>query len=157
MFVPCIIRRSRNNQHYALNCVTPLFNTLDPTYFGTSLPSSGSLLDPSELLEIQIEYVVYHIMYVYVACVLPSWVLMHSAGKHNKQNHNTPAHRPHEHTLYDTPPIRSAFQATQTDARSSLMMADYCRNMYKPVYWIKEWYNSMHSIGCSYYKRYLFA
>jgi hypothetical protein len=69
MFVPCIIRRVRNNQQYALICITPLFYTLAPTCFGSSLPSSGSFLDPSELLEIQIEWVVYHIMYGYVTCV----------------------------------------------------------------------------------------
>jgi hypothetical protein len=34
-----------------------------PTCFGSSLPSSGSFLDPSELLETQIERVVYHKMY----------------------------------------------------------------------------------------------
>jgi hypothetical protein len=68
MFVPCIIRRSRNNQHYTLICTTPLFYILAPTCFGSSLPSSGSFLDPSELLEIQIEWVVYHIMFGYVAC-----------------------------------------------------------------------------------------
>jgi hypothetical protein len=55
MFVPCIIRRSRNNQHYALNFTTPLFHVLPPTCFDSSLPSSGSFLDPSELLEIQVE------------------------------------------------------------------------------------------------------
>jgi hypothetical protein len=33
------------------------------------MPSPGSLLDPSELLEIQIRWVVYHIMCGYVACV----------------------------------------------------------------------------------------
>jgi hypothetical protein len=44
-----------NNQHYALNCIIPLFNILAPTCFGISLPSSGSFLDPSELHEIQIE------------------------------------------------------------------------------------------------------
>jgi hypothetical protein len=44
-----------NNQHYALNCTNPLFNILAPTCFGSSLPSSWSFLDPSELLEIQIE------------------------------------------------------------------------------------------------------
>jgi hypothetical protein len=59
MFVPCIIRRSRNYQHYALICTTPLFYILAPTCFGNSLPSSRSFLDPSELLEIQIEWVVY--------------------------------------------------------------------------------------------------
>jgi hypothetical protein len=61
---------SRNNQHYALICTTPLFYTLAPTCFGSSLPSSGSFLDASELLEIQTEFVVYHIMCGYVACVL---------------------------------------------------------------------------------------
>jgi hypothetical protein len=59
--------------------------------------------------------------------LLGTWV--HSAGKHNRRNHDTLAHRPHNHTLYDTPPIRSVFQVTQTDPKSSLMMADYCRNM----------------------------
>jgi hypothetical protein len=44
-----------NNQHYALICTTPLFYILAPTCFGSSLPSSGSFLDPSELLEIQIK------------------------------------------------------------------------------------------------------
>jgi hypothetical protein len=63
--------------------------------------------------------------------------------EHNKRNHNTPAHRPHKHTLYDIPPIRSAFQVTQTNSRISLMMADHCRNTQEPVYWIKEWYNSV--------------
>jgi hypothetical protein len=49
MFVPCIIRRSRNNQHNALICMIPLFYILAPTCFGSLLPSSGSFLDPSEL------------------------------------------------------------------------------------------------------------
>jgi hypothetical protein len=92
---------STNNQHYALICTTPLFNILAPTCFGSSLPSSGGFLDPSVLLEIQIECVVYHIMYGYVA---------------------------HNYTLYDIPPIQSVFQVTQTDPRSSLMMAGYYRN-----------------------------
>jgi hypothetical protein len=69
MFVPRIIRRSRNNQHYALICTTPLFYILAPTCFGSSLPLSGSFLDTSELLEIQIDWVVYHIMCGYVAGV----------------------------------------------------------------------------------------
>jgi hypothetical protein len=66
MFVPCVIRR-RNDQQYALICTTPLFYILAHTCFSSSLPSSGSFLDPSELLEIQIEWVVYHIMCGYVA------------------------------------------------------------------------------------------
>jgi hypothetical protein len=59
MFVPWIVRRSRNNQHFALVCTTPLFYILAPTCFGSSLPPSESFLDPSELLEIQIEWAVY--------------------------------------------------------------------------------------------------
>jgi hypothetical protein len=43
------------NQHYALLCITLLFYILAPKCFGSSLPSSGSFLDPSELLEMQIE------------------------------------------------------------------------------------------------------
>jgi hypothetical protein len=45
-----------------------LFYILASTCFGSSLPSSGSCLDPSELLEIQIRWVLYHIMCGYVAC-----------------------------------------------------------------------------------------
>jgi hypothetical protein len=67
MFVPRIIRHGRNNQHYALICTTPLFYILAPTCFGSSLPSSGSFLDPPKSLEIQIEWVVYHTMCGYVA------------------------------------------------------------------------------------------
>jgi hypothetical protein len=48
-----------NNQQYALICTIPLFYTLALTCFGSSLPSSGSFFDPSELLEIQIEWKVY--------------------------------------------------------------------------------------------------
>jgi hypothetical protein len=46
-----------------------LFYILAPICFGSSLPSSGSFLGPSELLEIQIEWMVYHIVCGYVACV----------------------------------------------------------------------------------------
>jgi hypothetical protein len=55
MFIPCIIRRSRNNQHFALIYTTPLFYILAPTCFGSSLPSSVSFFGPSELLQIQIK------------------------------------------------------------------------------------------------------
>jgi hypothetical protein len=51
------------------DCTNPIFYLLSPKCFGSSLPSSGNFLDPSELLEIQIEWVVYHIMCGYVACV----------------------------------------------------------------------------------------
>jgi hypothetical protein len=51
--------RIRKNQQYALISTIPLFYLSAPTYFGSSLPSSGSVLDPSESPEIQIEWVVY--------------------------------------------------------------------------------------------------
>jgi hypothetical protein len=53
MFVPCIAKRNINNQHYAVIYVTSLTNIQAPTCFGSSLPSSGSFLDQSELLEMQ--------------------------------------------------------------------------------------------------------
>jgi hypothetical protein len=49
------ITSSENNQHYALNCNTPLFNIQASTCFGSGLPSSGIFLNSSELLEMQIE------------------------------------------------------------------------------------------------------
>jgi hypothetical protein len=55
MYVQCISRRSIKNQHYALNYTIPLSNIQVPTCFGSSLPSSESFLDPSELPEIQIK------------------------------------------------------------------------------------------------------
>jgi hypothetical protein len=69
MFKPFIIRRIRSDQQYTLICTTPLFHVLAPTCFDSSLTSSGSFLDPSELLEIQIEWMLYHTMCGYVACV----------------------------------------------------------------------------------------
>jgi hypothetical protein len=56
------IKTIRKNQQYALIRTALLFFVLAPT-------SSGSVLDPSELLEIQIEWVVYHVMCGYVTCV----------------------------------------------------------------------------------------
>jgi hypothetical protein len=67
MFVPCIIRRSGNDQQHALICTTPLFYILSLTYFGSSLPSSGT-------------------------------------------NHDTPTHRPRNHTLYDIQPFDLYFR-----------------------------------------------
>jgi hypothetical protein len=69
MFVPCIIRRIRKKPTLCTDCTTALFYLLAPKYFGSSLPSSGSFLDPPELLELQFEWAVYYIMYGYVACV----------------------------------------------------------------------------------------
>jgi hypothetical protein len=44
-----VYEHSRNNKHHALICTTPLIYILAPTCFGSSLPSSGSFLDASEL------------------------------------------------------------------------------------------------------------
>jgi hypothetical protein len=41
----------RNDQQYALICTTPLFYTLANTWIGSSLPTSGSFVDPSEVLK----------------------------------------------------------------------------------------------------------
>jgi hypothetical protein len=60
MFVLCIARQSINNQHYTLDYITSLFNMQARTCFGSRVPSSGSFLDPCELLEKQNNCVVYH-------------------------------------------------------------------------------------------------
>jgi hypothetical protein len=49
------------DQQYALICNAPLFYVLAPTCFGSSLPPSGSIWDPSEVLENQIEWVIYNV------------------------------------------------------------------------------------------------
>jgi hypothetical protein len=59
----------RKNQQYALIVPLLYYYVLAPTCFGTSLPSSGSLLDPPELLENTNWGLVYHITCGYVACV----------------------------------------------------------------------------------------
>jgi hypothetical protein len=64
MFVPFIIRHSRNNQHYAQICTTALFYILTPTCFGSSLSSSGSFWIRLSYMKIQIDLLVYHIMLV---------------------------------------------------------------------------------------------
>jgi hypothetical protein len=53
--------------------------------------------------------------YALIVPLLYSTYWMHSIGRHNTQNHDTPAHRPRNHTLYDIPPIRFVFQVTQKD------------------------------------------
>jgi hypothetical protein len=69
MFIPCIIGLLEETK-ISTDCTTPLFYVLVPACFGSSLPSSGSLLDPPELLEIQTAWVVYHVTCGYVACEL---------------------------------------------------------------------------------------
>jgi hypothetical protein len=58
MFVPCIIRRSWNNQHNAQICTAALFYILAPTCFGSSLQSSGSFWIHLSYVKIQIDMVV---------------------------------------------------------------------------------------------------
>jgi hypothetical protein len=71
-------------QQYALICTAALFHALAPTCFSSSLPSSGSLLDPPELLEIQNGRLIYHIMCGYVTCVLDCWSLLTCLIMHGK-------------------------------------------------------------------------
>jgi hypothetical protein len=57
-----VLEDNRNDQHYALIYTTPLFYILAPTCFGSSLPSSGNFLDPSDVLAIKIDLtdMIYH-------------------------------------------------------------------------------------------------
>jgi hypothetical protein len=64
MFIPCIIRSSRNNQHYAQICTTAIFYIVAPTCFGSSLASSGSFWVCPSYMKIQTNLAVYHIMLV---------------------------------------------------------------------------------------------
>jgi hypothetical protein len=114
-----IIRRNKNNQHYALIYTTPLFYILAPTCFGSSLPSSGSFLGPPELLEMQIKWVVYHIMCGYVACVTDC--------------HDTTVHRPHNQ-LFD---LHFKY-VTQAETKKLPDDGRLLPKHRKPVYGIKE-------------------
>jgi hypothetical protein len=89
MFVPRIIRRSRNYQQYALICITTLFYIL-ALHVSAVACHHQSFLDPCELLEIQIEWVVYHITCGYVVCVGLSWfrLLCFPAGKNKRRSHD---------------------------------------------------------------------
>jgi hypothetical protein len=49
------------------------------------------------------------------------------------------------------PAIFRELQVTQNDLGSFLMMAGYLLNMWEPVYRIKVWYKSVHSVGYFYY------
>jgi hypothetical protein len=95
MFVPCIIKHSRNNQHNAHICTTALFYMLAATCFGSSLPSSGSFQDPSELLENTDRYG--GLSYNLAKWPVCQSVVRDSAGKHNRLNHDTPTNRPLNH------------------------------------------------------------
>jgi hypothetical protein len=91
MFVPCIIRRSRNDQQYAQNCITALFYIPAPTCIGSSLSSSWSFSIRLSYMKIQIGFVVHHIMLVkWPVCwsvvvpsvVLPSWDAQQTTLQH---------------------------------------------------------------------------
>jgi hypothetical protein len=79
---------------------------LAPTCFGSSLPSSGSFWIRLSYVKIQISMAVYHIMWLNGLCVGMSWFRL---------NHDTPTRN-------------------SDGSRSSLKMADYCRNLYEPAY-----------------------
>jgi hypothetical protein len=70
MFIPCIIRRIRNDQQYALIC-----NTLYSMYWLLHVSAvachhhGASSILLSYVKYVQCEWVVYHIMCGYVACV----------------------------------------------------------------------------------------
>jgi hypothetical protein len=85
MFVPCITRRSRNDQQYAQICTTSLFYIPAPTCFGNILPSSGSFWIRLSYMKIQIGLVVYHIMLV-------KWPVCRSVvGPSVRRNHDIAA------------------------------------------------------------------
>jgi hypothetical protein len=139
MFIPCVIRRIGKDQQYALTCTTPLFYVLAPRCFSSSLPSSGSFLDPPELLKIQIEWVVCHIMCGYVTCVSECHGSVSCISQLSaictqlgdtidwtmaiQQTGHVTTHYMIHHSF------SLSFQLTQEVVISSLMMAGYCQNM----------------------------
>jgi hypothetical protein len=62
MLPTCYLPCRNAYKHSELNVTSSLQSQMAPTCFGSSLPSSGSFLDPSALLEIQVERGVYHII-----------------------------------------------------------------------------------------------
>jgi hypothetical protein len=120
MFVPCIVWLSVIDQQYAPSSLTPLFYMQAPTHFSTHVPSSGSFSCPCELPESRNVYVVFHILWVLVACV--HWLLWlhvlccpaeHIFAQLDNITHGTTttsAHRPPTLTVYDTQINISAFK-----------------------------------------------
>jgi hypothetical protein len=98
MFVPCIIRCSRNDQQYAQNCTTDLFYIPAPTCFGII----RELLDPSELHENTDRLVVYHIMLVSGLCAVGNTTLRHAGHLTNIIT----IHLLHRFYLHHTPPYK---------------------------------------------------
>jgi hypothetical protein len=104
MFIPCIIRHIRNYQQCVLICNTPLLYVPAPTCFGSSMPSLGSIWDRSELLENQIEWVMYNV-----------WLC------------DLCAHRSHKNTLHVY--ITHQIWFSSNSGRISNAPWCYCRNM----------------------------
>jgi hypothetical protein len=108
MLVPCIVRRSRNNQHYSQIYITALFSTLAPSCFGSSLPSSGSFWIRLSYMKIQIDLVVYRI-------ILVKWPVCWSVVVSWRWTHNTPAHTPLNQHYMIYHQIDLYFHVTQTN------------------------------------------
>jgi hypothetical protein len=108
------------------------------TCFGSSLPSSGSFLDPTELLEIPI---MQELNPVYALRWETQQMVRHTTGGITATRHKGNV------TTHYISPIQFVFQVTQDDLRSYLMMTGYYRNMYEPTHRIKEWYKSVHIVG----------
>jgi hypothetical protein len=133
MFVPCIIRRSRNNQHYALNFTTALFYRMIHTYilvliyfqlFSLRTLCSRNLhftFLPSCTCSSHYTFLPYF-THTTSCCYCVIQFALSYMRSYTYQ---------FLYMLYilDIPPIRFIFKVTQKDLRSSLMMAGYCRNM----------------------------
>jgi hypothetical protein len=103
MFIPCCISDVlEKNQQYALIVPLLYFDVLAPTWFGSSRPSSGRLLAPPEVRATTNGGVGYQITGGYVAWG-PDGRGSGCGGLHTTRNHDSLAHRPRNHTLYDIP------------------------------------------------------
>jgi hypothetical protein len=142
MFVPCIARRSINNNtmHWIIALLYSKYRLLHVRQQFAVIRELLGFVWVTWNAE-QIGGVSYNVslcglcagvLWFCLLCFLCAgvlWFCLLCFPAHNKRNHTTPAHRPHKLTLYDTPPICSVFQVTHTDPRSSLMMSDCCRNI----------------------------
>jgi hypothetical protein len=75
--------------YVSFHCITPLFYVLAPTCFGSSLPSSGSLLGPPELVTVLKEKcvclkVVAH-QYLFLCCLVFQKTESHPYALHSEQ------------------------------------------------------------------------
>jgi hypothetical protein len=139
MFVPRIIRRSRNNQQNAQICTTALLYVLATTCFGSSLPSSGSFWIRLSYVKIQIDMVVYDIMWLSGLCVGVSWssLLCFPVGNHNKQPRHSDTQTTEPHYIINHH-IDLYFQVSQTDPEATWKwqtIAETCRSQ---RIWIKQ-------------------